>query len=151
VGWSRATNFPDGLPDDWTSLHWPATFGEKVDFTGYEVLNGPQVAPRDVITLLTYWRTIQPGSPAGITFVHLLSPEGTVISGYDGFGAPPNRWVGGDILVQVHRFGIPADLQPGTYPVELGWYERDTGARWTVALADGGRADRVLLEPLTVE
>jgi hypothetical protein len=45
---------------------------------------------------------------------------------------------------------LAGDLAPGVYPIELGWYERDTGTRWTVSLPDGGSVDRVLLEALKV-
>ena len=150
VGWSRAASFPDGLPEDWASLDGAVVFGGRVALIGYEVLNGERVAPGDVVTLITLWRVVQPGPTAGITFVHLLSPEGAVVSGYDGFGAPPNRWVSGDVVVQIHRFGLPGDLQPGALPIELGWYERDTGARWPVSTADGDHADRLLLQPLII-
>jgi hypothetical protein len=153
VGWSHATEFPDGLPDDWAPLAWPVIFCERAGLAGYEILNGERLAPGDVVTMLTFWHVLQPGPATGITFVHLLSPEGTVVAGYDGFGAPPNRWVAGDLVVQVHRFGLPGDLAPGAYPVELGWYERDTLVRWTVPTGDGGHApaDRVLLQALVVE
>jgi 4-amino-4-deoxy-L-arabinose transferase-like glycosyltransferase len=153
VGWSHATVFPDGLPDDWASLSWPVVFAERVGLVGYEILNGERFAPGDVVTVLTYWHVLQPGPAMGITFLHLLGPDGAVVAGYDGFGAPPNHWVAGDVLVQVHRFGLPGDLAPGRYPVELGWYERDALARWNVPTAGGGHApaDRVLLQPLVVE
>jgi hypothetical protein len=148
VGWSGVTAFPDGLPEDWTPLAVPIRFANRVELLGYEVLNGGEVAPGDEITVLTYWRVNEPGSPAGITFLHVLGPDGAVVAGYDGFGAPPNRWRAGDVVVQVHQFALPADLSPGRYPLELGWYERDAGARWTVTLAEGGQVDRVLLRAL---
>jgi 4-amino-4-deoxy-L-arabinose transferase-like glycosyltransferase len=150
VGWSQAATFPGGLPGDWSELSWPVTFDQKVEFIGYEILDGEQAAAGGTISLLTYWRPLQAGSASSVTFVHLLSAEGSVVSAYDGFGAPPNRWVGGDVIVQVHRLGLPADLQPGTYPIELGWYERDSGARWQAALPGGEQADRLLLSPVTV-
>jgi hypothetical protein len=150
VGWSNAASFPDGLPEDWASLDGAAVFGGLIELIGYHVLNGERVAPGDVVTLITLWRALQPGPTAGITFVHVLSPKGTVVSGYDGFGVPPNRWMSGDILAQVHRLGMPQDLQPGALPIELGWYEHDTGLRWPVDTTDGNQVDRLLLQPLIV-
>jgi 4-amino-4-deoxy-L-arabinose transferase-like glycosyltransferase len=151
VGWSGAGSFPEGLPEDWQALDYPIRFGDRVDLLGYEVLNGEQVAPGDVVTALTYWRAVQPGSSQGITFLHLLGPEGAVVSGYDGFGAPPNHWMDGDVIVQVHRLALPGTLPPGAYLIELGWYQRDTGARWPIPLPDGGQIDRLLLQPLMVQ
>jgi hypothetical protein len=120
------------------------------DMIGYQVLNGERVAPGDVVTVLTYWRVVRSGPADGITFLHVLDPQGEVVAGYDGFGAPPNRWVAGDVVVQVHRFALPSSLAPGRYPIELGWYARDTGLRWQVTLPDGSQ-DRLLLRPLAVE
>jgi hypothetical protein len=150
VGSSLATTFPNGLPDDLVSLDLPLVFGGRVALLGYEVLNGPQVAPGDVVTVVTTWQAIEPGPAQGITFLHLLDANGAVASGYDGFGAPPNRWVAGDTIVQLHRFALPGDLAEGAYPLELGWYERDTGQRWTVDLGSE-RVDRVLLEAIGVQ
>ena len=150
VGSSPATTFPNGLPDDLVSLDLPLIFGGRVALLGYEVLNGPAVIPGDVVTVVTYWRAIEPGPVQGIAFLHLLDASGAVASGYDGFGAPPNRWVAGDTIVQLHRFALPGDLAEGAYPLELGWYERDTGQRWTVDLGSE-RVDRVLLEAIGVQ
>jgi hypothetical protein len=118
------------------------------------VLGGQEVAPGDPVTVLTYWRAVAPGPADGITFLHLLSPEGAIVAGTDGFGAPPNQWQTGDVVVQAHRFALPGDLAAGAYPaypIELGWYERGTGERWAVTLPGKGQVDRLLLSPLRVE
>ena len=79
-----------------------------------------------------------------------LDAGGAVVTGYDGFGAPPNQWVAGDTIVQVHRFAVPGDLADGAYPRELGWYERDTEVRWAVDTG-AGQVDRVLLGAISVQ
>ena len=150
LGTSRATTFPGGTAEGYAELDRPVPFGGRANLFGYEVWGGEQTAPGETVTLITYWQMVQPGSATATTFLHLLRPEGTVASGYDGFGAPANLWVSGDRVVQLHRLQVPADLPAGTYPVELGWYERDTGERWPVALPDGTAVDRVLLRPLVV-
>ena len=150
VGWSDATVFPDGRPDDWAFVSLPATFGDRVALVQYEVSNGGRASAGDVVTVLTFWRVVQPGPATAITFLHLLSPEGMVIAGYDGFGAPPNRWCGDDLVVQVHRLALPGDLRDGAYPIELGWYERDTAVRWKVQTAEGEQPNRLLLQPVRV-
>lgn len=149
VGWSRATTFPDGLPEDWTAIEGPVSFAGRVDLLGYELLNEAP-APRDGITLLTYWRAAGPGPASGITFLHLLGPGGRVLAGEDRFGAPPNQWHAGDLVVQAHRLALPGDLAPGPYPIELGWYERESGTRWTIDLPQGAQVDRLLLRPVQV-
>jgi 4-amino-4-deoxy-L-arabinose transferase-like glycosyltransferase len=150
VGWSRATVFPNGLPDDWAPLEGPVVYDGRVWLLGYEILDGETVSAGDVVTLLTYWQAVEAGPADGITFLHLLGPQGNVVSGTDGFGAPPNRWVAGDVVVQVHRMVLPGDLPAGAYPIEVGWYERNTGARWPVPLTGGESTDRLLLPALHV-
>jgi hypothetical protein len=150
VGWSPAAIFPEGLPSDLVSLDLPIGFGGRVALLGYEWPDGSSAVPGDTVTLVTFWRALAPGSSQAIAFLHLLDAGGAVAGAYDGFGAPPNHWFAGDTIVQLHRFSVPGDLPPGAYPVELGWYERDTRQRWAV---DGveGPVDRLLLGPLRVE
>ncbi len=165
VGWSRATHFPHGLPADWQPLTGP-TWEGRIALLGYEVLN-ETLHPGNQVSLLTYWRVGIPASAGednsplapleesgaggeGITFIHALAPDGHVVAGFDGFGAPSGRWIAGDVIVQIHRFTLPADLPSGTYPLELGWYQPPDGPRWQIALPNGDRVDRVLLAPLAV-
>jgi hypothetical protein len=150
VGWSGATHFRQGRPEDLTQLDWPVSFAGQVEMLGYEILGGGRAAPGQLVTLLTYWRANGPASSQAVTFVHLLDAGGSVLAGDDGFGAPPNRWLEADAIAQLHRMVLPAGLAQGLYPAEIGWYERDTGQRWTVTLDGGQTVDRLLLEPLEV-
>jgi hypothetical protein len=45
---------------------------------------------------------------------------------------------------------LPADLAAGVYPLEIGWYERDSGQRWEVTLEGEGTVNRLLIGPLQV-
>jgi hypothetical protein len=149
-GWSEATQFSKGMPDDLVELAWPVSFPGRADMLGYEILGGGRATPGQLITLVTYWRARQPASAQAVTFVHALDLEGQVLAGDDGFGAPPNRWQAGDVIVQLHRMVLPADLASGAYPLEIGWYERDSGQRWELGLDGGGTVNRLLIGPLQV-
>ena len=150
VGWSGATRYPRGMPDDLVELSLPASFSGRADMLGYEILGGGRATPGQLITLVTYWRARQPASAQATTFVHVLDAEGQVLVGDDAFGAPPNRWQAGDVIVQLHRMVLPADLAAGVYPLEIGWYERDSGQRWEVTLEGEGTVNRLLIGPLQV-
>lgn len=150
LGASRATTFPDGVVEGYTELDRPVSFDGRANLLGYEVWGGEQATVGETVTIVTYWQMMQAGSATATTFTHMIRPEGTVAAGYDGFGAPANLWVRGDLIVQLHRLQVPADLPAGRYPIELGWYERDTGERWAVVLPDGTAVDRVLLQSLVV-
>jgi hypothetical protein len=150
VGWSDATVFPDGLPQRWQIVELPAVFDERIALVGYGVLNGARVSAGAQMDLLTIWRVIQPGPLAARMFVHVLRPDGTVVAGVDSFGAPANRWIERDIVVQLHRLSLPADLPASQYPIELGWYLADSGTRWRASVDQGVTVDRLLLSPLIV-
>jgi 4-amino-4-deoxy-L-arabinose transferase-like glycosyltransferase len=150
VGWSEATQFPRGMPGDLAELAWPVSFSGRADMLGYEILGGGRARPGQLVTLVTYWRAQQASSAQAITFVHVLDPQGQVLVGDDAFGAPPNRWQAGDVIVQLHRVVLPADLASGVYPIEIGWYERDSGQRWGVSLDGKAVVNRLLIGPLQV-
>jgi hypothetical protein len=149
--WNPATVFPEGW-DDGGGTEYPPCFNRYspslrmyVCLKAQEVLN-EAVSPGDVITVLTYWRVRGLGPPSATTFMHLLGRDGRVLAGYDGLGVPPEQWQLGDRFVQVHRFALPADLEPGKYPIEFGWYEQDTGERWRV----GRRKTNVTVDRLLI-
>jgi hypothetical protein len=143
--WNPATVFPEGWDESSGGTEYPPTFGVHVSMLGYEILN-ERVVPEDVVTVLTYWSALRPCPPSSTTFMHLLGRDGRVVAGYDGVGAPPEQWRSGDRFVQVHRFAVPADMAPGKYPIEVGWYEKDSGVRWTV----GRRRTNVRLDRLII-
>jgi hypothetical protein len=67
------------------------------------------------------------------------------IAQHDGLGSSPHGWSSGDWIVQKHTIPIPADLSPGLYTPQLGWYNAPTGSRLPVA-----DADRLLLPAVEI-
>jgi hypothetical protein len=70
------------------------------------------------------------------------------VTGEDRLDVPAQTWQTGDLFVQVHRLALPADLPPGDYWPEVGFYDRTDGARLPVIRDGQAVADRVLLEPV---
>ena len=148
VWWSPATAFPaDGFERH--PLAWPVDFGPIV-LTGY-VLDAPELAPSSELALLTCWRVASPEHRDLKIFAHLLDASGQLAAGQDRLDVPMAGWHAGDLFVQVHRLALSADVSPGTYQLEVGWYDGETLARLPVR--DGGKniADRLLLQPVTLE
>lgn len=69
------------------------------------------------------------------TFVHVLGSDGQPIAGYDRFDADVFTLRAGDVIVQEYRLALPADLAPGNYTLETGFYDPVSGARF--ATRDG--------------
>jgi hypothetical protein len=117
-------------------------FGHTLDLIGYDVRT-PQVRPGATVEVVTYWRVTSPFEQEAILFTHALSgdPDRPVLTQQDTLDAPSWYWTPGDAFAQVHRFDIPADATPRSYPLEVGVYTREGGTRLPVYDAAGSVVD----------
>ena len=89
-------------------------------------------------------------------FVHLLGPDGTLVSQHDAMpddgGLPTSVWLEGEFVSDEHVLELPAEIPPGDYRLEVGLYAADTMARLPV-LDDSGEviANSIVLEPVGLE
>jgi hypothetical protein len=120
-----------------------AAFDDRLELLGYE-LSTPTARPGETVTLVTAWRLRQP-LPGAALFAHVIAPD-ALIAQADGLGAPGEGWAAGDVLLQLHTLTLPADAEPGNYPLAVGVYTRPDGAR--LRLPDG--ADMLTLTTLTL-
>jgi hypothetical protein len=117
----------------------PIDVGHVVAFVGHQ-LNTPTLTPGGAVELLTFWRVQYPiPNPTPlrsgdystqyslVLFTHALDDASQIIGQQDRLDAPAWNWSPGDLLVQLHRFSIEADLTPGLYPLEIGVYVRKPG------------------------
>ena len=126
--------------------------GNTVMVLGYELLTRRLQPGQDVITL-TYWRAQTLPLPPLKAFVHLTDPRSgdKLIAQSDGLDAPTEFWRSGDVIVQLHRFTVPANAGPGMYHLKLGVYNPETGARAQFLAADQPSGDHILLLDIEVE
>lgn len=113
--------------------------------------------PGDRAEIFTGWQVLDPSSlgalhpPAFKTnlnlFTHILNADGTIYLQQDRLDAPSWDWQRGDAILQIHQIDVPADAIPGQYPVEVGFYDRITGERLTVA---GSNAGSIPAPPLNI-
>lgn len=79
------------------------------------------------------WWTVTSGPitrPLSI-MAHLLTADGTMLGTADGLGSSPLIWQAGDLLIQRHRFLLPAT--GNVFWLRTGAYWLDTMQRWSVA------------------
>jgi 4-amino-4-deoxy-L-arabinose transferase-like glycosyltransferase len=127
-------------------LSAPVDVGHLVAFVGHQ-LNTSTLPPGGSVELLTFWRVQSPiPNPTPLRsgdystqylipntqypfvfFTHALDTTGQIIGQQDRLDAPAWNWSPGDLLVQLHRFSLQADLSPGLYPLEIGVYVREPG------------------------
>jgi hypothetical protein len=107
----------------------------------------PTPRPGDQLDWIALWQVIRPiPTPRLKTFVHLLDAQERVVAGDDRLDVNVSSLLPGDLMSQFSQLALPADLAPGTYPVEIGLYHSDTGER--LRLPD--QTDRILLDPIEV-
>ncbi|MBN1933568.1 MAG: glycosyltransferase family 39 protein [Anaerolineae bacterium] len=109
-----------------------------------------ETAPGAELTLVTYWRVVEPVTEPLTLFVHLLDAEGANRAGEDRGDLWYDNWQIGDLFAQVQEIPLPADLSIGHYAVEIGWYASRTLIRLPVLENAQSVADRVLIGSLEV-
>ncbi len=138
-------------------MHWPeitppdpvrATFAQaEGQITLNEVVFYTEdVRPGDEFMVMTVWAQAARPRPVKL-FLHLVAPDGQLISQWDGLGPAWEGWRTGYTLYQLQRLIIPADALAGTYQLWAGLYHPDTLDRWTTPANSEGR---VLLGEVTV-
>jgi hypothetical protein len=120
------------------------TLDNFAELAGYRA--DPLVAGQP-FTIRLYWRAREGTNTHYKAFVHLLSPQDTVVAQSDGIPAAWTRlttsWLPPEVIEDVHTLFPPGDLSPGVHRVVVGLYEPATGRR---ATTPGGQDSIVLTE-----
>ncbi len=127
----------------------PADWAGAVTLRGYRWQNADW-QPGGEAVLLTAWQAHAAQDRSLTLFVHLLDAGGQFVAGEDRLDVPAHTWQSGDVFVQVQRLALPADLPPGAYWPEIGWYKRDDNTRLPILQNGQPIADRLLLETVEI-
>jgi len=143
------TAYLHGLPYAWVyrvdaepqepAVSKPVCLGEQIRLLGYtlvvdgEPLDRQVVHPGEALRLMLHWATS--GTPAGDynVFVHLLGPDGTLVTQQDNSpvrGTQPTwGWEAGLRLDDPYELVVPPDAAAGPYTLVAGMYDWRTGER----------------------
>jgi hypothetical protein len=134
-----------------TSTPLPARFGNAIVLDSLEVTNS-RVKQGDAVIVLVRWQAIAPIDKNYTVFVHLVDEKGNVVSGYDGQPrkgyAPTTSWQKNSFLIDSVIVPINFQVLPGTYQLEIGWYDSQTMERLPLADAAG---DQIIVGPVDIE
>jgi hypothetical protein len=76
-------------------------------------------------------------------FLHLLGPDGTLVTQSDGVPADWTRrttgWLPGEFVVETRTLTLPADAPPGEYTLWAGMYAPESKDRLTTSEFSDGR------------
>jgi len=126
-----------------------ARFGQFVALVDFMIADHAS-APGSKLQLTVRWQVEQAPHRAAVSFAHLLDAAGHYVAGWDGLTAPATCWQPGDVIAQQYEIPIPAGITPGTYAVEVGWYDADTLQRWPCMANGETCGDRQLLTDVQV-
>jgi hypothetical protein len=111
-------------------------------FLGSRVRPAERVRQGARLTVDLLWQAERRPAHDYTVFVHLLggynpATGGPVWSQDDGYpldgGHPTTRWLPGQIVTDRRTLALSTDIPPGTYVIEIGLYNADTGERLNVA------------------
>jgi uncharacterized membrane protein len=96
---------------------------------------------REILDVKTYWQTRSTVDKDYTVFVHLVGPDGRLVSQHDAMpqnGAlPTSAWLPGETVPDTHVLTLTSDLPAGDYRVEAGMYSLQTMERLPVTNAAG--------------
>jgi hypothetical protein len=115
-----------------------ASFGDTATLIGYRL----DRVGRD-LTLIATWCAGEAIVTPLQMFVHVLDANGAIVAQADQLDASPFGWRAGDVIAQVHRLKIPADVPE--YQVAIGFYNPATNERLPVTIAGRAQGDRFTL------
>jgi len=118
------------------------------------------VRPGGHVLLDLQWRALDRIETDLVVFVHLLGEQynpdtqGPVWGQHDARPVnnayPTTQWQAGEMIYDRHALSLDGDAPEGTYQIEVGMYDGQTGRRLPVVRGDGREfGDRILL-PLTL-
>ncbi len=108
-----------------------------------------QIPPNTPMTLTFYWQSLAPVTADYTLFIHLVDEQGHYVAGNDSQPLqgryPTSMWTPGETIADPHQWQV--EMPPGTYGVQVGLYQLESGER--LPLADGG--DTLSIGVLRVE
>ena len=125
---------------------WPASDEQPMAQLGDEIQllsalpDKTTVAAGETVTVSIRWQVTAPLSRDLITFVHLGDPTQPPLAQGDalalGGDYPPRLWDAGETFADSFNFTLPAGLENGRYPLNIGLYDPATGQRLHVSVGN---------------
>ncbi|MDX1614655.1 MAG: hypothetical protein R3300_10130 [Candidatus Promineifilaceae bacterium] len=111
----RLTAAPQPAPEQPAEV----SFGNEVEFLGYDRLTSCEADGATPCQLITYWRVLAPAGGPRRFFLHALDPGGDLVAQADRLDAPAAYWKPGDLIAQRHQLPSAA----GGHSLHLGVYD----------------------------
>lgn len=129
-----------------------ATFGsDYLALVGYDAPATARAGDSMIVSLV--WQARGKMDKPYTEFIHLLDKDGKVVAQKDGEPVngtrPTSGWVANEYITDIFNIPVKADVPPGTYQIEIGWYDAKDPAFARLAALDAGGApagDHIILQ-----
>lgn len=105
---------------------------DQIELLGYDI-EPVHAGLGEILHLTLYWRALAEMDTSYTVFIHLLGPEGHTVAQQDNPPVngtyPTTLWLPGEIMTDPYDIALPADVSPGDYSVEIGFYIAENGLR----------------------
>jgi hypothetical protein len=129
------------------------TLGTGIALAGFD-LESDKIPPGGTLRLALHWTDVGPVDTDYTVFVHVLDANEKVVTQRDQQPAagrrPTTSWTRGDQLVDSYSIDLPSTLSPGTFEIEIGMYNANTGARLPVTRDGQAAGDRIIISRIIV-
>jgi hypothetical protein len=139
-------------PDPTPQYALGGEFGDEVRLLGYD-LSQPQLSGQPLIVTL-FWRVLKVPPADRFVYVRLLDAQGRVWAKTD---SPPvmglwsvSRWQPKGLIEDAQELQIPPGTPPGTYRLEVGWYDPTSGQPLSASGQPLGQGGGLLLGEVQV-
>ncbi len=107
-----------------------APLGDVVTLLGAN-LSTSTLSPGDTFTVTLVWQARAEMTTGYRVFLHLLAPDGSLITQSDGepshWTRPTTGWMPGEVILDEHELTLPADAPHGLYRLQAGMYTLKDG------------------------
>ena len=108
--------------------------------------------PGQIIRVVLHWQALRPLATAYTEFLHLGTPANDKVAQTDGWPwdgyFPTAQWAAGEQVLDPRRLRLPANAEPGSYVLRVGWYVNGAHGLTNLTLPNGQQS--VALGPFTV-
>lgn len=89
-----------------------------------------QAAPGQTLQVTAYWQLLRPVDKDYTTFVHIVTPDGSLVAQGDRLlltgDRPTSNWGVGEVVVQSYEIPVPAEAPSAPYTLRIGVYLSET-------------------------
>ncbi len=117
-------------------------FGDQIQLLGFD-LDATHAQPGGQLRVKFYWQALKDIDHNFVVFTHLIDANGQQQGQHDSMPVgglnPTTFWQQDEVIADEYVIDIDPNARSGSYTLDFGWYESDSGTRLSAIAVNGGR------------